>query len=56
MDKFEDIQYNVWANLCGNRNAQHLLWRAVNENPDLIDWHMLSANPTIFEDEPSGIK
>ena len=33
--------------LCRNPNAVHLL----EQNPDKINWHNLSANPAIFEED-----
>ena len=49
LDKLDN---NGWANLCSNSNAIHLL----SEKQHLIDWNLLSENPAIFEDEPTGVK
>ena len=40
-----------WYNLSKNPNAINLL----KNNQDKIDWHLLSANPSIFVDEPMPI-
>ena len=40
-----------WCEISSNPNAIELL----KNNQDKIDWHLLSANPSIFVDEPMPI-
>lgn len=40
-----------WNNLCGNYNAIHLLETVFENNPEQIDWNMLSENIAIFDED-----
>ena len=46
LEKYVDHLYpECWDELSSNPNAMHLL----EEEPDYIDWYLLTNNPSIFE-------
>ena len=55
IDEYDYLMFGCkllsWCEISSNPNAVEL----IKNNQDKIDWHLLSANPAIFVDEPMPI-